>query len=246
MIRHLYKKYWDLGFKSRLYDLLTPQAYLDSMARCVACVAERHGEIWLDAGCGSGLAIPFLRNRLKSGACYLGTDLLMSGLGGASAKAEVLAVKDRVHCFQSDLTGEFPLKENCVDIVLAHFSTYTVGDDDKRKRALENFNKVLKPSGTLLIVNPSRRYNAENIIRTSLEQVKKRKGAFVYLIKKWIVYPLTLRFGLKYIERQLKTGVWKAYSLEELCGEVRSAGFRIDRTEPVYADSAYLVVAEKE
>lgn len=245
MLRYIYRKYWDIGFKSRLYDFLTPQAYLDSLTRAVRSVAETHGGTWLDAGCGSGLSIPLLENKLKSGARYLGTDLTISGLSRTLAKAEDLGMNNRVYCFQSDLTTKLPLRESSVDIILAHFSTYTISNPDKRKQALKNLYHTLKTNGALAIVNPSREYDARNIIRESLERVKSRQGPFVYLLKKCVVYPLTLWFGLRFIERQLKTETWKAYSLEEFCEEVRQAGFKVIRTETVYANSAYLVVGEK-
>lgn len=245
MIRHLYRKYWDIGFKSRLYDFLTPQAYLDSMARCVKSVAGKRGGIWLDAGCGSGSSIPFLKERLTSGTRYIGVDRLSSGLGKTSAKARELGVGKYVQCFQSDLAGNLPFKESSIDIVLAHFSTYTISDHAKRALALKNFNEVLKPNGFLIIANPSRKYNAEHIIHQSLRQIKTQNRLLAYMAKKWLIYPLTLGFGLRFIERQLKTETWKAYSLEEFCEEVRSAGFTVTRTETVYANSAYMVVGEK-
>jgi hypothetical protein len=59
------------------------------------------------------------------------------------------------------------------------------------------------------------------------------------------VYPLTYRFGLKFIERQLKNNSWHASSRADLCEEVCQAGFEVKHIEPVYAGSANLLMAEK-
>ncbi|MFQ5672735.1 MAG: class I SAM-dependent methyltransferase [Nitrospinales bacterium] len=243
MIRSLYKKYWAVGFRSRLYDLLAPRAYLHSIARSIESAGAAPNRLWLDAGCGSGLALIFLRDRLRNGECYLGTDVTASGVERTLARIKTLNVKG--HCVRADFTQAMPLRENSVDVILAHFSTYTVADDAARLLALKNFRKALKPAGTLALANPSKNYDARRIIRESLEQVRKANGTWAFLASKWALYPPAFWLGLRFIERQLKTGVWKAYTRDELCDEVRRAGFVVQRVETVYAGSGYLVVGEK-
>ncbi len=110
---------------------------------------------------------------------------------------------------------------------------------------MRNLRHVMKPGGKLILVNPSQKYSAENIIRVSLEECKKRDGHFSWLKKKILVYPLTLGLGLKHVETQLKTHVWHAYSQEALCKEIKDGGFCVTHLETTYANSAYLVVAER-
>ena len=46
------KNYWKMGFKCRLYDFLTPEAYFESMRQTAALVAEKKGgnvHGWFDA-----------------------------------------------------------------------------------------------------------------------------------------------------------------------------------------------------
>jgi len=63
-------------------------------------------------------------------------------------------------------------------------------------------------------------------------------------IAKWLLYPLTLNFGLNYIDSQLKQDKWHAYTEEDFCGEIREGGFDVVKLESVYADSAYLAVCK--
>ena len=60
-----------------------------------------------------------------------------------------------------------------------------------------------------------------------------------------MVYPLTLRLGLKYIEKQLQSGRWHGYQPDELRDEVAQAGFSIEHSETVYGGSGFLVTGRK-
>ena len=68
------KNYWRTGFKSRLYDKLTPESYFESMRQTVSLLSGRRElKIW-DAGCGSGLLLVFLEDAFRNGCVYYGTD----------------------------------------------------------------------------------------------------------------------------------------------------------------------------
>jgi len=238
MFRYYSRNYWRWGFASRLYDWLTPEAYLDSLHRAVESTSPGEGEIWLDAGCGSGLLVRNLKNRRIK---YVGMDIQESGLRALTGKAGGLAMR-RFLCLQADLKSAVPLREKSVDVVMSHFSVYTLRDRDHRRQVYEEFKRVLKPSGLLVVVNPGRNYDAGTIITESLGRVRERRGAWAARIKQWIVYPWTRGFGLNFIESQLRAGVWHACSLEELSREIEEAGFVIKETRSVYAGCAHLVV----
>lgn len=233
--------YWQIGFQSRLYDLLTPEAYSESMRRLVECVPAMNDAIWLDAGCGSGALIKYLKYRVQKGA-YIGTDILLAGLFKAVKKANTEKILDKVYLVQSDFSQSLPLKENSVDIIVAHFSLYTVATE-KRAAVLMEFRRILREGGTFALVEPSPEYSARRIIEESIRMVSANDGKFSAWMKKWFVYPLTYRFGLKFIERQLNKGVWLASKSENLCAEFRENGFEVQHFESVYADSATLVIA---
>ena len=158
------KNYWRTGFKSRLYDRLTPESYFESMRQAVSMFSEKRDlKIW-DAGCGSGLLLVFLEEAFKKGCIYYGTDLLSAGLDRVKERARELGILDRVTCFQSDLSESPSLKENSIDIVISHFSIYTIRDNDKRQEALKNMYHVLRPGGLLIASCPSKNYDADQIL----------------------------------------------------------------------------------
>ncbi|MBI4390130.1 MAG: class I SAM-dependent methyltransferase [Nitrospinae bacterium] len=240
----LYKKYWQAGFATRLYDLLAPEVYLDSLRHAVECVPDGEGKVWLDAGCGSGLALHFLTDQLRRGDRYMGIDILAQGLSAALAKSKTFGLEKSVLAVRADLSLALPLKEKSVDIVFAHFVMHVVGDAGRRMEVLSEFRRVLKPGGILVLTCPARAYNSENIIRESLALARERYGIVRWSIRKWIYYPAALALGLRYVESQLKTGVWHGYALDELKDEVQAAGFAVRRAEPVYANSACFVTAK--
>lgn len=237
----VYKKYWEIGFKTRLYDWLSPEAYLDSLRSVAGFIKPERGEWVLDAGCGSGLLLPFLADQLERGGRYLGMDILPESL--ACLKTKVNRLNRSVSGVQADLSRDLPLGDASVTCVAAHFSVYTLPEERDRKQVYQEIGRVLKPGGSVVIANPTHSYNAEGIIRSSLEKLQSQGRS--WRVKKYMVYPLTLYFGLKHIERQLKSGKWHGYRPEELHDEVVQAGFVIEYSKTVYGGSGYLVVGRK-
>jgi ubiquinone/menaquinone biosynthesis C-methylase UbiE len=204
-------------------------------------VVLTEGETVLDAGCGSGILLPYLTGPLNKGGSYLGVDLLSAGLRSLQMRARGLGLS--VATVQADLCRELPLADHTVASVIAHFSVYTVPDGEDRRRVYRELGRVLKPGGVLVAVNPTRSYHAEDIIRASLESLKNHGKP--WRIKKFLVYPLTLRLGLKHIERQLRSGAWHGYAPGELRDEIEAAGFAVERSEAVYGGCGDLVVGRK-
>ena len=239
------KNYWRAGFKSRLYDRLTPESYFESMRQVVSMLSEKRDlKIW-DAGCGSGLLLVFLEEAFKKGCIYYGTDLLSAGLDRVKERARELGILDRVTCFQSDLSESPSLKENSIDIVITHFSIYTILANDKRQEALKNMYHVLRPGGLFIASCPSKNYDADQIIRESYDLIRIKKGFWNAIFKRLFIYPLTKRLGLNFIQYQLEAGKWIAYTIEDLAGELRQAGFEVRALQSVYAGSAYLICGHK-
>jgi ubiquinone/menaquinone biosynthesis C-methylase UbiE len=233
------KNYWSVGFQSRLYDYLSPESYFDSMQRVVAALPNNKALRLLDAGCGSGLLLRFLADRIKGGMVYTGMDLLGSGVEATLQRAQELEIGDRVTCFQSDFASPLPVDAVKYDVVVGHFSLYTLASDKLRKLALSNLRTVMKPEGLLVLVNPSVNYDANLIIEQSIQLVGGRYGPLVALVKQYLIYPFTKAIGLRFIQKQLRLGIWKAYSREEFTQEFERAGFEVQHVEEVYAGSAF-------
>jgi ubiquinone/menaquinone biosynthesis C-methylase UbiE len=239
----LYKKYWEIGFKTRLYDGLSPEAYIESLQRVADLIKLDEGEWVLDVGCGSGLLLPLLADRLTQGERYLGMDILPAGLVTLRLRANRLNLNGSVSGVQADLSRNLPLGDASVSCVAAHFSIYTLPEEKVRKRVVQELFRIAKPGGLLVTANPTHSYNAKQIIRASLESLKNHGRPWI--VKKYGLYPLTLHLGLKYIEKQLKSGRWHGYRPEELRDEVAQAGFAIEHSETVYGGSGFLVVGRK-
>jgi SAM-dependent methyltransferase len=232
--------YWSVGFQSKLYDRLSPESYFESMRRIVDYIPDEKSLSLLDAGCGSGLLLQFLSARIREGMSYTGIDLLQTGVTQAIFRAKLLGISNRVSCFQSDLTSLLIKKK--FDIIVVHFSLYTISSSEKRKKGLENLKSLLKPDGLLILVNPSVSYDTGLIVEESIRLVRNRYGFMASLIKQALVYPFTKAIGLRFIEKQLRLGMWKAYTKDELTHEIEGAGFSVQRTHVIYAGSAFLVI----
>ena len=104
---------------------------------------------------------------------------------------------------------------------------------------------ALKSEGLLIICCPSENYDADKIIEESCELVVVRKSPLEAGIKRFLFYSLTKRLGLKFIQKQLKSGQWVTYTQEKLSEELCGAGFKIGHSERVYAGGAYLMCGHK-
>jgi len=239
----LYKKYWEIGFKTHLYDWLSPEAYKESLQRVADSITLEKGEWVLDVGCGSGSLLPQLADQLTAGKRYLGIDILLAGLVSLKPKANRLNLEGVISGIQADLSKRLPLDDACVSCVAAHFSIYSLPEEKDRRHAYQEIFRVVKPSGLLVTANPTHSYNAKQIIRASLESLRSQRRP--WFVKKYGLYPLTLHLGLKHIEKQLRAGRWHGYKPEELCDQVKQAGFSIEHTEAVYGGCGFLVVARK-
>jgi ubiquinone/menaquinone biosynthesis C-methylase UbiE len=236
------KNYWSVGFQSKLYDRLSPESYFESMRQVVARLPDKENLSLLDAGCGSGLLLRFLEARIRGGMEYTGADMLKSGIETTLQRAQELGIDDRVSCFQADLTAPLPVDTKKFDVIIGHFCLYTLASDELRQLALENLKFALKPKGLLILVNPSEQYDADAIIEQSMQLVRDRSGILTSLVKQYLVYPLTKSMGLRFIQKQLRLKVWKAYTSVEFSQEIEKAGFEVEHIEEVYAGSAYLGV----
>jgi SAM-dependent methyltransferase len=245
ILKKLYKNYWEFGFKSYLYDLLTPSAYFASLKSVTENVNVSSKGIILDIGCGTGQVLKLLSPDIRSGVRYLGLDLLKAGLDRTKSKASGFGIKNNTFCIQADFSQGIPIKMTSVDCIICHFALYVICDTNLRVNLMSVLFETLKPGGTLLITNPSKSYDPKSIIHESAHLDKYSKNIFYELTRKLIVNPLAKLLGLNYILSQLKNNQWKWFSLEEMVDEVTQVGFEVLSTQEVYGKSGYLVVAKK-
>jgi len=245
IFKKLYKNYWEIGFKSYLYDLLTPSAYLASLQTAVESIDLNSKDIVLDVGCGTGQVLKLLRPNIQKGICYIGLDLLSEGLVRAQSKANNLGIRNNSFFIQADFSKGIPIKMTSVDCLICHFVMYAIYDTDLRKKMMSILFDILKSGGTIVIANPSKSYDPESIINESANLDKLSNNIFYESIRKFVFNPLAKSLGLKYVLSQLKNNQWRWFALEEIVDEVTQIGFDILSTKEVYGQSGYLVVARK-
>lgn len=96
----------------------------------------------LDAGCGTGGML----NRLRQVACALGLDLSEEAL-----RLSIEREMPHAHFTQGSIT-RLPLQANSFDIVISFDVVSAVREPD---RAVQEFYRVLKPGGVLLVSVPA-------------------------------------------------------------------------------------------
>lgn len=245
MLNFIFRNYWRIGFQTRLYDLMSPQAYFDSIEASVRCLDIDSGERVLDAGCGSGLTLGFIRDFLaQEGTRYVGVDVLLSGLQAAAEKSRETGVSKRTCFFQADLRQPLPLQPESFARVLSHFCIYTLGKRENRLAAWRSLYEATRPHGILVAANPSTTYDPRAITEASLDKVLREKGPGA-AGRARLVYCFTRALGLNHIKRQLDAGAWHAYSLEDFKQELREAGWVPVHHESVYGNSGWLLKCKK-
>ena len=237
------KNYWLVGFKSRLYDFLSPESYFESMRRVIEYLPDHKNLNLLDAGCGTGKILHFLVEKFQKGLTYTGLDILDSAVNRTLNIAKILRVGAKVNCLKRDLISPFTMAKK-FDVVIAHFSIYTLGCRENRLLALKNLKTVMNTGCILILVNPSKDYDVDVIIDDSIRIVREKRGVLPSLVKKYFVYPITKSFGLNFIQKQLKSSEWKAYTRDEFLSEIDESGFSLQKIEKVYSGSAFLGIVK--
>ncbi len=117
-----------------------------AFAAAVAALGPRSGEVALDAGCGTGRALPLLRHAVGPAGLVLGVDvtpemLAEAGRLGRRAVAS-LVVGD---------AGRLPLADRSVDAVLA---AGLLAHRDGPAGGLAELARVTRPGGRLALFHP--------------------------------------------------------------------------------------------
>ncbi|WP_411977759.1 class I SAM-dependent methyltransferase [Streptomyces phaeochromogenes] len=115
-------------------------------AAAVTELGLREGDRVLDAGCGTGRALPPLRDAVGPSGVVLGADLTPAML-----KAAVRAGRDRVgQLLLADVAG-LPLRSESLDAV---FAAGLVAHLPNPSENLRELARVVRPAGTLALFHP--------------------------------------------------------------------------------------------
>lgn len=115
-------------------------------AAAVTELGLREGDRVLDAGCGTGRALPPLRDAVGPSGVVLGADLTPAMLGAAAR-----AGRDRVgQLLLADVAG-LPLRSESLDAV---FAAGLVAHLPNPAENLRELARVVRPAGTLALFHP--------------------------------------------------------------------------------------------
>ena len=155
--------YKDLSEKSVAYYGLNDCYEIFSMAEDYPGHVEKEllkfatGKIVLDAGCGSGKYLSTVENVASK---LYAVDASKEQLNIAKTK-----VKNKENVIQADLVA-LPFEDNTFDLIYATWVLGTIIEEEKRKKALLELNRVLRPNGRIILV--------ENNIGGQFEMMRDR------------------------------------------------------------------------
>jgi arsenite methyltransferase len=131
--------------KLRARDALLDRLHLDPSATV------------LDAGCGHGLLLIGAAHRVPSGRA-IGVDIWSQRDQGDNSAAATLAnavaegVADRVDVRNADIR-ELPFADATFDAIVSNLVIHNISGRDQRRRAINEFVRVLKPGGQIGIMD---------------------------------------------------------------------------------------------
>jgi SAM-dependent methyltransferase len=115
-------------------------------AAAVAELGLRHGDAVMDAGCGTGRALPALREAVGPDGLVLGVDLTAEMLGAA-----VRAGRDALgQLLLADVAG-LPLRDGSLDVV---FGAGLITHLPHPEENLRELARVVRPGGRLALFHP--------------------------------------------------------------------------------------------
>ena len=112
----------------------------------------------LDAGCGTGKFLNILETNGKE---YFGIDLSKDQL----EKAKIKSKKENSVFIESNLS-DIKLEDNKFDLIVSSWVLGTITDINERSKCLSELKRVLKPGGTIILI--------ENDLNSEFEVLRNR------------------------------------------------------------------------
>ncbi len=239
---------WNNYAKS--YDSLLSLRPYKELCESISGLVSGDNRLVLDAGCGTGNIIKHLLD--KGHKKVIGLDNSPSMLELALTKFQ----DERVQLVQTDLSKQFPLRNETCDVVVSCNVLYTMADPSL---FLNEINRCLKPAGELILVTPKQGYDNGMILKahcddkgpdelwvdphssTQREETLIRKAlseAGEEVIKKMLSVA-------KYNREIAADTIFNFFTEDDLEKLVIESGFNMIQKERTYADQAILIIATK-
>jgi ubiquinone/menaquinone biosynthesis C-methylase UbiE len=151
---------------------------LDDLCRLMEHPAS-HYPVVLDVGCGHGRSLPLLMGAFRP-EWLIGLDFEPKVLANALPRAAKIG--QAVTLLQGDCT-RLPLRDGSIDLIFCHQTFHHLVDQE---RALQEFHRVLRPSGLLLFAESTRAYIESWIIRMLFRHpmhVQRTAGEYLAMLR---------------------------------------------------------------
>jgi len=230
------EKFWKDYFE--VYDMLNDLIpYQELLERIVECLNVQSSDLILDAGSGTGNLAVLIE---KKGARVVGLDFSKAGVDIHKRKIPNADVR------VGDLTEPLPFPDEHFDKVCSNNVIYTL-PPLKRADVFQEFHRVLKPGGTIVVSNIHKEFSPSKIYKNHLLRDFRRNPLKAACTFARLSYP-TIRMFLynRHIKKEHSSGRYDFLTLHEQSDLLKNAGFRnISKGEYVYADQAVLHCANK-
>lgn len=142
-----------------VYDLVFGQVFEKARRAAIAACEEVGGRV-LEVGIGTGISLPYYSNRCR----IVGVDISEAMLEVARQRVETLGMANVERLAIMDVQN-LAFDDASFDVVTAQYVVNTVPDPEA---ALDEFMRVLRPGGELIVVN---RVGAEKGPRLKVEKL---------------------------------------------------------------------------
>jgi ubiquinone/menaquinone biosynthesis C-methylase UbiE len=212
-----WQEFWDNkasaanDFQATGRGLMDTTGFLHTVAEVVRLLNLKQGQTLADIGCGSGLIALSLAPWLSH---IYGVDISSALIARAQGN---LAEVSNVNLQTGSLT-DIPLKDACVDKLLAYSVVQYLGDEEAVSLAFKQVERVLKKGGRALLAanpDPARRLVYEDILRNREDKLAAEKEIALLDDLLWVqqkkIVQLAAETGLSASIKPISSRIWQHF-----------------------------------
>jgi len=236
------KKFWKKYFKvyDILNELLPYKDLLENISNNINYSYSKKRNV-LDAGCGTGNFEYHINSLHIDNMFIYGIDYEISGLLKYREKI------NNANLVLADLTTSIPFQDSFFDVIISNNVLYNI-KNKLRKNVIDEFYRVLKPKGVVIISNPKEGWRPSKIYAEHIKNVYKQEGFYTTIINVLhFLIPTIQMFYYNYIIiLRNKESNLKFMANEEQLNLLRKVGFaKVSENIMVYSNQSIMNIAIK-